>query len=98
MSQRLEGAVFVGASADAPRGVLVDAKIPRVTSERWRGAIAGAFFGVAGTALVMAPTWAALARTWRDDAAFLWCWLVIPAVLYGLVQRLRPKEGGAVPQ
>lgn len=37
----------------------------------------------------MAPTWAELARTWREDAAFQWCWLVVPAVLYGMGRQLR---------
>jgi len=67
----------------------VDAARPRVTRERWRRAAAGGVLGCAIAALAMAPTWSQLARTWREDAAFQWCWLVVPAVLYGLSRHWR---------
>ncbi len=70
---------------------LVDAAGPRVTRGRgrWRRAAAGSVLGCGIAAFAMASTWSQLARTWREDAAFQWCWLVVPAVLYGLSRHLR---------
>ena len=78
--------------------LVVDPSGERVSP--WRTAIAGALAGSTLAALVMGPTWAQLARTWRAEAAFQWCWLVVPAVLYGLLQRLRlrPRAGAARPE
>ena len=68
---------------------LVDAAGQRVTREGWRRAAVGGVLGCVIAALAMAPTWSQLARTWREDAAFQWCWLVVPAVLYALSRHLR---------
>ncbi len=73
----------------------VDAAVQRTMGEGGPRAAVYAAFGCAIAALVMAPTCEELARTWRDDSAFQWCWLVVPAVLYGLGQRVRAK--GASP-
>ncbi len=76
---------------------LVDAG-RRVMPGRRRLAAAGGLLGCAIAALVMAPTWSQLARTWREDEAFQWCWLVVPAVLYGLSRHGAAQDGAPPPQ
>ncbi|MCK9686224.1 exosortase/archaeosortase family protein [Scleromatobacter humisilvae] len=70
----------------------VDAGVQRTTGEGDRRVAAYAAVGCGIAALVMAPTCEELARTWRDDSAFQWCWLVVPAVLHGLSQRVRANR------
>ena len=66
--------------------------VQRATGEGGRLAVIAGALGCAVAATVMASTWRELARTWRDDAAFQWCWLVLPAALYSLSQRLRAER------
>ena len=76
---------------------LADAAVRRATGEGARRAAVGAAFGLAIAAITMASTCRELARAWREDAAFQWCWLVVPAVLHGLSQRLR-AQGASPPR
>ena len=77
---------------------LVGAAGQGVARVSWRRAAAGGFLGCAIAALVMAPTWSQLAQTWREDEAFQWCWLVVPAVLYGLSRHRGAQDGAPLPQ
>ena len=74
-----------------------DAAGRHAAGEGVRRAAIGAALGMAIAAIAMGPTCRELARAWRDDAAFQWCWLVVPAVLYGLSQRIR-EEGASPPR